>query len=231
MIKVNGLGVSRIPVNGKETLRVMKNGKLLWSGSGLPAGYTLLEYIENNNDAWINTNYIANGGMKACIGIMPYDTSKQYIFFGSHNPSSNSSDKTWQRNCIAINNSNQWEIGKSSYVFKLQASAAINVKHDVEFDTIISNTPYAIIDKVKYTGTFNNGLSLNPITPVYILRDCYLTSSYLKGRIYYAKIYDSNLNLVRDFIPCKNPNGVCGLYDKVNKVFYGSASATPFTGA
>ena len=41
-------------------------------------------------------------------------------------------------------------------------------------------------------------------------------SSY---RLYSCQIYDNDV-LVRDFIPCTNPDGISGLWDSVNDVFY-----------
>lgn len=48
-------------------------------------------------------------------------------------------------------------------------------------------------------------------------------------KLYSCQIYDNDI-LIRDYIPCINPNGIYGLYDKVNNQFYSSASSTQFTG-
>ena len=59
---------------------------------------------------------------------------------------------------------------------------------------------------------------------------CYSSSAseYARGKLYSAKIYDGN-TLVRNFIPCKNPDGVIGMWDDVNSVFYGNAGTGNFT--
>ena len=61
------------------------------------------------------------------------------------------------------------------------------------------------------------------------LMSCYSSSAseYARGRLYSAKIYDGN-TLVRNFIPCKNPDGVIGMWDDVNSVFYGNAGTGSF---
>lgn len=58
---------------------------------------------------------------------------------------------------------------------------------------------------------------------------CYSSSAseYARGKLYSAKIYDGN-TLVRNFIPCKNPDGVIGMWDDVNSVFYGNAGTGSF---
>lgn len=48
-------------------------------------------------------------------------------------------------------------------------------------------------------------------------------------RLYSCKIYDNDI-LVRDFVPARQ-NGIFGLWDKVEKKFYGSASSTQFVGS
>lgn len=49
------------------------------------------------------------------------------------------------------------------------------------------------------------------------------------ARCYSCKIYDNSV-LVRDFVPCIDPNGVYGMYDMVGRQFYASKNGS-FTGA
>lgn len=51
---------------------------------------------------------------------------------------------------------------------------------------------------------------------------------FSEARIYFCKI-ESQGQLVRDLLPCLNPDNVPGLYDLVNDVFYPSGSSTPFS--
>jgi hypothetical protein len=46
-------------------------------------------------------------------------------------------------------------------------------------------------------------------------------------KIYSCKIYD-NGTLVRDFIPCLNPDGEAGMYDFVNETFRGASGTGDF---
>lgn len=48
------------------------------------------------------------------------------------------------------------------------------------------------------------------------------------GKIYFCKIYKSDV-LVRDFVPCINTSGEVGLYDLVDKQFYGNAGTGTFS--
>ena len=46
-------------------------------------------------------------------------------------------------------------------------------------------------------------------------------------RVFSVKISENN-ELVREFIPCKNPEGKAGLYDLVENKFYSSETGTDF---
>lgn len=51
------------------------------------------------------------------------------------------------------------------------------------------------------------------------------------NRFYYLKLFEKETGkLAYDYIPCKNPNGVVGLYEAVNKKFYNSDTEIAFTG-
>jgi hypothetical protein len=50
---------------------------------------------------------------------------------------------------------------------------------------------------------------------------------YGQGRYRGCQIYDDGV-LVRDFIPCQDPNGVAGMYDTLNNKFYANAGTGDF---
>jgi hypothetical protein len=56
---------------------------------------------------------------------------------------------------------------------------------------------------------------------------------FIEAKLYYFKLYskaskESQGVLVRDMMPCKNSEGVVGLLDKVNNVFYSSPNGVAF---
>ena len=51
--------------------------------------------------------------------------------------------------------------------------------------------------------------------------------NFTEGTIYYFKLFIEGV-LVRDMVPCRNPNNVVGLYDTVNEVFYSSPNGAAF---
>ena len=53
---------------------------------------------------------------------------------------------------------------------------------------------------------------------------------YFVGKIFYFTIYDSNDNVIADFVPCYlKSNTTIGLYDAKNKIFYANAGTGSFT--
>ena len=48
-----------------------------------------------------------------------------------------------------------------------------------------------------------------------------------QAKLWYFKIKKGS-NIVRDFLPCKNPDGVVGLYDLIGREFYGNAGSGAF---
>ena len=48
------------------------------------------------------------------------------------------------------------------------------------------------------------------------------------GRLYYMKIYGTNGDMVRNYIPCKNSSNVAGLYDTVTQTFISSENESAF---
>lgn len=57
----------------------------------------------------------------------------------------------------------------------------------------------------------------------------YQDTQYLYGsKRKNIKIYDRNMVLIRDLVPALNSNGVAGMFDKVNEVFYVSPNGSAF---
>ena len=79
-----------------------------------------------------------------------------------------------------------------------------------------------------------NGLRLVLLIPTLIY--IYLFANHIDNsveqiasiKLYGCSIYDNDI-MIRNFVPCKNPNGVVGLYDSVNSQFYQNAGSGTFT--
>lgn len=59
------------------------------------------------------------------------------------------------------------------------------------------------------------------------INDGWFSGSSQIGKLYSCQIYSSTV-LIRNYIPCINPDGEAGLYDTVNSKFYGNAGTGVF---
>ena len=92
------------------------------------------------------------------------------------------------------------------------------------------------VDKNKNVCTFNDDTITNTSSVATASANMFLLALnnagsaqyFLNAKLYSCDIYDNDV-LVRDFVPCKNPSGVIGLYDVVNGVFYQNAGTGEFT--
>ena len=181
-------------------------------------GYTLCEYIQSDGNQYIDTGFKPNGNTKVVMDAQMNEYVSTYpCFFGVE--------------------------GTNSYMF-LDPSSSLDYYSYYYGTTSTNSTPInedrfsrGIITTDKgvavYHGqtvslgdaTFDTNLSM-------FLFGCNRNGTFFykaSMKLYSCKIYDND-TLVRDYIPCMNTEGVYGLYDNVNDVFYSSATDSGFTG-
>ena len=183
----------------------------------LPDGYTELTYIQSSGTQYIDTGFKPNQDTRV-VGDM------QFLNNTSGNPAS----------LFGYRKSTSAQ----RYEF-FQYNSLLYSPYNTSAGSTISMTTNKIsIDKNKGT-TLVNGSALSTIT--YANFQCsgnlYLFALNNNGsvanvngnkRIYSCQIYD-NGTLTRNFVPCKNPSGVVGMYDMVNNVFYQNSGTGTFT--
>ena len=183
----------------------------------LPDGYTELTYIQSSGTQYIDTGFKPNQDTRV-VGDMQF----------MDNTSGNSASLFGYRQSTSA----------QRYEFFQRRSLLYSPYNTSDGSTISMTTNKISIDKNKGT-TLVNGSALSTIT--YANFQCsgnlYLFALNNNGsvanvngnkRIYSCQIYD-NGTLTRNFVPCKNPSGVIGLYDVVNGVFYQNAGTGEFT--
>lgn len=179
--------------------------------SVLPSGYTQLEYIESSGTQYIDT------------GLKPTQDYSMTIKCQSTGTTSNTyagCDTNWQNTGFFI--------GVEVFEFG-----------NVGMDRIQNHGEDPIVLTLDKTGGYKDGVktwnnastatfqTVSNLT-LFALNRNGTIREYLTGKIYYCTISD-NGTLVRNFIPCKNPDGVIGMYDTVGKQFYANAGTGNFT--
>ena len=190
----------------------------------MPAEYTKLDYIENVNGSYIDTGVNADYHLDVDI-IFRSSVGANFCFGAINRPFSSAS---YYDRYHTTNNNNKYSFfwGSESYM-SMQFKQMDTEKH--RFKTIITKSEVSLDDDVRTIGIYREvDTALN-----YWLFKRNSNVSNLryesKMKLYACKMWYKN-ELVRDFIPCKNQNNICGLYDLVEGKFYRSANNIDFEG-
>ena len=179
--------------------------------SQLPSGYTQLEYIESSGTQYIDT------------GLKPTQDYSITIKCQSTGIDSNTyagCDTNWQNTGFFV----------GVDVFEFGNAGIARIQNYGENPIVLTlDKTGGYKDGVK---TWNNASTATFQTvsnlTLFALNRNGTMREYLTGKIYYCTISD-NGTLVRNFIPCKNPDGAIGMYDTIGKQFYANAGTGNFT--
>lgn len=87
-----------------------------------------------------------------------------------------------------------------------------------------------IIDGKEYTHTYTAQVLAPNMATLTLFRGSNSYPKFSSGRIYSCQITENNV-LVRDLVPCyKTATQEYGMFDRINKTFYGSVNSNKFTG-
>ena len=188
--------------------------------SGLPAGYTQVEYVENNTLAYIDTGFKPNQDTRI-IAEMQVVTSTSYNpHFGCDGWETYNGIRMGYESGIngtlhvKYGNNNGWTVYP-------------NVHGDLNKHTYDWNKNYFYMDgSLVGSYTYGNFQTTSNLGIFFVIENGSPTSQYIcYGRVYSFKIYDDG-TLVRDFVPCtRDSDSKAGVYDIVNDVFYSSANS------
>lgn len=217
----------------------------------LPPGYTQLQYISNPNSGYINNTDLPKNfyGEDIEIGIeIPSGASTGYVLGTYYTKRTSTSDAT-----KGVNYRSHLQYDSSTNNLKLtygyNSSSATYAKHIYNLAVtagkmnVLISVPdlYKINDNsttLSSTAASNTFPSSTPNPAIFAVNRYSVsasgsgTTSYgltpLNCKLYYIR-YKSNGTTTAEFIPCKNPSGVVGLYETVSGTFYGPYSASkPF---
>lgn len=185
-----------------------------------PDGYTQLSYIQSDGTQYINTGFKPTYQSRLVMDMEGLGTDTRFIF-GVRTASTTAAS-----------------------LFTLYRSSATAIRTDYfgtnQTLTISDASVRTTVDKNQNVTTmFGSTLTNTAVTSGSCDYELYLfalstTGSVSSGKaafkLYSCQIYDNGA-LLRYFVPCKNADGVYGLYDKVNARFYPDAAGGNFTGA
>lgn len=178
--------------------------------SGLPSGYTQLEYIESSGMQYVDT------------GAKPDQTYTLEVQFQTAQTSAGGiavSDENWQSNGFGI-----W---CNAVAFGNQTSQDVTLNGSEVITAKLSQAGLVVNGETVWTPTAATFTAAANMTLMALNRNGSI-SERCSGRLYYAKLTSSG-TLIRDFLPCKNAYGAVGLYDTVGAKFYANAGTGTFT--
>lgn len=191
--------------------------------AALPAGYTILDYIANTSSSggYIDTgikpndsnwkfegSWMLTGAIEAYQAIMAsYSTESANTYRIIYNNTSTTSvllganTKASAPTSSSVNGANEWNT------------------FSIQYGTATINGTAVTLGTTAGTAITNNMCLFSNTA----------ATKFLVGKMRRFKAWH-NGTLVRDMIPCINPQSVYGMYDIVNNVFYGSSNENNFTG-
>lgn len=189
----------------------------------LPSGYTRLEYIQSNGAQYINAGLSGSSKTRVVCTISNWPkTAVSTSIFGCRSASGGSDL------FLILCAEDKGTYRSDFYKTKTAITDAVSIE----------DTPVTI-DKNKNVTTFSNmSTSFTNTSGTFTsLYDLYIFACNTKGtagaftngvKLYSMQIYTDD-TLMRDYIPCKNANGVVGLWDDVWSVFYPNSGSGNFT--
>ena len=175
----------------------------------LPSGYTLLEYIKNSGAQYIDTGFIPNQNTRMVIDCEITYASGWAMLAGTH---SNSERFSWWSDRKNI---------EGNYIASAKKTAGFTGRGVLD-----ANKNVWFVNGSTLTFTQSNFTSAKTIYLFSVNGGSGVPNGTMK--LYSCQIYD-NGTLVRQFVPCINPDGEVGLYDLVGRKFYGNTGTGVFT--
>ena len=180
--------------------------------------YEQIQYLETNNNGYIDTEYKANS--KTEFEIMAQASNAQRAdacLLGSRSGARTGSFIVWHNNLLRGDND-----GIALVINKLSDDAPIFYYTGFEFRKIEFKNKKLYVDDECLNQEFAEMSDDNQLN-LFLLglnQDGKVDSRKYRGKVKYCKIWDDNI-LVRDFVPFfKKSDNTYGMYDKVNNVFY-----------
>lgn len=207
--------------SGEEVLKTLSYARAVKEMYvAVPQIYTKLAYIQSNGTQYINTGVKASPTNLRIVTDYTYPAEHgSASIYGSRN-NANASAK------YSINAYNQpsFYVGTSSGLLAHSTSLNTDYVLDVKAQ---NNTLTVKLNDTTRTATYSGTLS--DTYPIYLFANNQEGTAAEKASIILrgAKIYNDDV-LVRDYVPAKKADGTIGLFDQVQREFYGNAGTGAF---
>lgn len=194
---------------------------------GLPDGYTQLEYLQSNGTQWINTEYILQGSDTV-------ELKAEYARKGSLNYSAAyfcGSDITYQKGYSIAEDTKARGIRE---VFgDVMTYSDLRPKVGTKFIVVSSISLLRVVLGENIIDFSKGAQTYTPLDwPLYLFttnRNGTAFDGAFIGKIYYAKITNSQGEMTLNYIPCLDANGVPCMFDLVSRKSFYNIGTGSFT--
>lgn len=205
----------------------MNRRRFIWqeaeTQSGLPSSYTAVDYLQSSGEQWIEMGVAPSQNTKAVLKIKINEfTSKGASLIGSR---------------ASLNSTDQFttyldDYGGTRFLFRVDGQTKAVVFDAVKINTFYTITLSASEMKLELedgTTVFSKTFSVsdfNSTVTMALFRAKGVGGTYFQGRIYGCKHYSGD-ELIQDFVPCLNADGVPCMFDLVSrKSFYNKGNGS-----
>lgn len=185
-----------------------------------PNDYRRLIYIESTGTQWIDTGFVPNSNTRIVIDVEMTSASKAVNCFIGCRSTATQTDK---------NNNIIWSMSSgANLTIDYYGSRRVYTKNMLNNRCVIDkNKNITYVDNEKIATNVASTSVSNLTAYLFAVHEISYPSYQAPMKLYSCQIYDNDV-LIRDYIPCKNSDGVVGLYDAVNGQFYTNAGAGEF---
>lgn len=193
-------------------------GRFLWKKSRLPAGYIELDCIESTATQYLNLGIKGNQSTKVELDYCYVQGFTNSRLFGARSGENNKSFFVSFQS--SANGNFYFDIGNKGYFDKSGLDYSRNkwlynengkvYKNNILWHDFGSISSFETVDNLLLFGAYV-GTTINQT----------------KAKIYSCKIWKESI-LVRNLVPCVNPQGKVGMYDTVSQSFFGNEGTGEF---
>jgi len=192
--------------------------------AGIDENLEVLDYIESTGSQYIDTGLNLPDGYKAEIECIAIGTSSTYMAIIGEEASAD----PYYRNFLMFHTEKNWSLG--AYANYRGGAWDTDIKYNINFSTVKGEVSLTVNNELILSNTDNEKRAGNRIYMFALGHNGGAATFFAKIRMYKAKIYSKNNELLRDFIPVKTSKGIICLYDKVTKELFYSKGTKNFLG-
>lgn len=207
------------------TFNVLKTATPSWRDK-----YKEVEYIESTGKQYINTGVKVTPDYTVEVTfVMTQRNATWDTLFGTRSNNTARFTARWANSATGKLGVHRSKIKTASYESYDDANATKTMVTDTWHTIKLAKREYTFDGQLRKTFSATTGTTAFPY-PIYLFALCNSGSpaDYGYFRIKKARIWNDKDELIRDYVPCVNLDGVGGMYDIVNDTFTKSGSSTEF---